>query len=168
MSSLPEESRPEQELELLKENLARLETRERELLETIRRLEKRSGPEIIRLERLHALEAMSRGVAHNFNNILVGVMGYAQLIEMQSTDPQSVKNAGEIVRCADRARELVRRLNLSVGRPGRHDSEILPLESIIHGVSDATRPKWKDEAEAAGIQITFLTDLDDAAKSLGG
>ena len=117
MSSLPEESRPEQEIELLKENLARLETRERELLETIQRLEKRSDPEIIRLERLHALEAMSRGVAHNFNNILVGVMGFAQLIQMQSADPQSVENAGEILRCAERARKLVQRLNMSVGRP---------------------------------------------------
>lgn len=45
-----------------------------------------SEREILRLERLHALEEMARGVAHNFNNILVGVLGYAQLIEMQSKD----------------------------------------------------------------------------------
>jgi len=169
MSSLPEDSdfASGLDLEECRRQLARMIERERELLETIRRLEERPDPEFIRLERLHALEAMSRGVAHNFNNILVGVMGYAQLTEMQSEDPMAIRNAGEIVRCAERARELVQRLSMSVARPSRGKSEILPLESIVSGVLDATRPRWKDEAEAKGIQIECVTDIDETGRTAG-
>lgn len=160
---MPKHSHSTDELDELRDRVKTLEDRERKLLDTIERLEMRADPEIIRLERLHALESMARGVAHNFNNILVGVMGYAQLIQMQSADPKSIQNADEIIRCANRARDLVERLNLSVGRTARVKSEILPLGSIIHGVLDTTRPRWKDEAEALGIPISLTTDLDKEA-----
>ena len=38
---------------------------------------KRTEREFIRLERLQALGEMGQGVAHNFNNLQVGVLGYA-------------------------------------------------------------------------------------------
>ncbi|MDP6776850.1 MAG: PAS domain S-box protein, partial [Candidatus Latescibacteria bacterium] len=41
----------------------------------------RTEQNMIRLERLRALGEMAQGVAHNFNNILVGVLGYAQIIQ---------------------------------------------------------------------------------------
>ena len=54
--------------------------------------------EIIQLERFHALEQMARGVAHNFNNILVGILGHAELIELHSKDEHAIENSHEISR----------------------------------------------------------------------
>lgn len=121
-----------------------------------------SEREILRLERLHALEEMARGVAHNFNNILVGVLGYAQLIEMQSKDENAIENAKEIIESALRAKELVQRLNLSDGRgsdspPHRVDN----LNTIVQQAIDDTSPRWKDEAEVDGIAISVVTRFDD-------
>jgi PAS domain S-box-containing protein len=121
-----------------------------------------SEREIIRLERLHALEEMARGVAHNFNNILVGVLGYAQLIEMQSNDENAKENAKEIIESALRAKDLVQRLNLSVGRgndipPHKIDN----FNTIVQQVIEDTSPRWKDEAEVDGITIQVETEFHD-------
>jgi nitrogen-specific signal transduction histidine kinase/CheY-like chemotaxis protein len=118
--------------------------------------------ELIRLERLHALEEMARGVAHNFNNILVGVLGYAQLIEMQSRDQGAVESAKHIVDSALRAKDLVQRLNLSVGRgsetpPERVDS----LTEVVKEAIETTRPKWQDEMQAVGVTIGVEAEVDD-------
>ncbi len=129
---------------------------------------KQTEQEIIRLERLHALEDMARGVAHNFNNILVGVLGYAQLIEMQSQDPQDVENAREIVESALRAKDLVQRLNLSVGRGGESPPHRLDsVNEIVQEAIETTRPKWRDEVEARGISIEVDADLGDVP-AIGG
>ena len=123
---------------------------------------RRIDREIIRLERLHALEEMAKGFAHNFNNILVGVLGYAQIIEMQSQEPQTVENARRLVENALRAKDLVRRLNLSVrsrgdNPPRRVDS----LNAIVEEAVAAARLRWKDEAEAQGISIEVTVRLKD-------
>jgi PAS domain S-box-containing protein len=119
---------------------------------------KRSEREIIRLERLHALEEMARGVSHNFNNILVGVLGYAQLIEMHSKDRQTVDNAREIVDSALRAKELVQRLNLAVGKKADSPPDLVDnLDAIVQDAIEATRPRWKDEAEAHGLTFEVIS-----------
>jgi len=119
-----------------------------------------SEQEIIRLERLHALEEMARGVAHNFNNILVGVLGNAELIELYSTDPQAVESAHEISQSALRASDLVRRLNLSVGKGvDKAPEQIESLNAIVEEAIEATRPRWKDEAEVRGVAIGMETGL---------
>ena len=122
---------------------------------------KQTERELIRLERLHALEEMARGVAHNFNNILVGVLGYAQLIEMQSRDQAAVDSARHIVESALRAKDLVQRLNLSVGRgsespPQRVDT----LEDIVGEAVEATRPKWQDEMQVQGVTVKVDASID--------
>jgi signal transduction histidine kinase/CheY-like chemotaxis protein len=167
--------------EELRRHLAEADTREKALLERIADLEaqsaaahgdltKRQGSdlEVVRLERLEALGDMARGVAHNFNNILVGVLGYAQLIEIQSEDPQVVENAREIVASALRAKELVRRMNLSVGRVG--DTPVQPvddLNGIVQDAIEATRPKWVDEAVSKGISVDIRTHLGEIPSVTG-
>ena len=157
----------------LRRRLGESEGREKVLLDRVADLEalntaaqgdlsRREGAEleVVRLERLEALGDMARGVAHNFNNILVGVLGYAQLIEMDSEDPHVVENAREIVASALRAKELVRRMNLSVGRVG--DLPLQPvddLNGIVLDAVEATRPKWVDEASSRGISIAVRTHL---------
>ena len=78
------------QIALLEQQIDTLRTREKALQERVRALEaqgtaqSRSDQEIIGFERQHALEEMAHGWVHNFNNVLVGVLGYAQIIEMQS------------------------------------------------------------------------------------
>ena len=122
---------------------------------------KQAEREAIRLERLHAFEEMAQGVSHNFNNMMVGVLGYAQIIEMQSQDPQAAEHARKITQSAMRAKELVHRLNLSVGRGGlQAPHRVDCLEAAVNEAVAATRPRWKDETESRGIAVEVITRLD--------
>lgn len=152
---------------LLEQQIDALRTREKALQERVRGLEAqgtaqtRSDQEIIRLERQHALEEMAQGVAHNFNNVLVGVLGYAQIIEMQSDDLRAVENAGKIVENAMRARDLVQKLNMSVREAGELPlHRITTLHTIVKEAIKATQSQWKDNAESRGIVISIAEDLE--------
>ena len=121
---------------------------------------KQTERELIRLERLHALEEMARGVAHNFNNILVGVLGYAQLIEMQSRDQGAVDNARQIVESALRAKDLVQRLNLSVGRSSENPPEqVDSIGEVVLEAIETSRPKWQDEMQAQGVSVAVVSSV---------
>ncbi|MGA1198491.1 MAG: histidine kinase dimerization/phospho-acceptor domain-containing protein [Candidatus Latescibacterota bacterium] len=63
--------------------------------------------QIIQMERLQAFDQLSLGVSHNFNNILTGILGPAQLIEKKSTDERIVRATHIIIRSARRASELI-------------------------------------------------------------
>jgi len=157
-----------EEIHRLRQEVQDLRTRERALTERVRSLETQNtaqlqaNQEIIRLERLRALEEMAQGVAHNFNNVLVGVLGYAQIIELQSKDEKAVANAKKIVENALRAKELVQRLNLSVREAGDLPlHRITTLDTIVREAIKATQSQWSEEARSRGVTITVVEDLVD-------
>ena len=112
---------------------------EREIVER-----KRAEEAVVRLERLGALGEMSAGVSHNLNNILTGVLGPAEMVEMLTEDPIVLREVGLIRTSALRARDLVARLHQAV----RGESDQLgpvKLNKTIEEAVSAGRPRWKDE-----------------------
>ncbi|MCL5236892.1 MAG: ATP-binding protein [Nitrospirae bacterium] len=83
--------------------------------------------QIIQEQKLESIGILANGIAHNFNNILVGVLGYASLIRIRLEEArgESQPALDEIIRYIDvietsaqKASNLVRELgNLSKGRP---------------------------------------------------
>ncbi len=147
-----------EELEEMRRHMAELDAREKGLVDRIQKLEglehAKADPEAIYDERMEVLERFAKGVAHNFNNILVGVLGYAQIIEMQSKDPETVEMVGKIVESAMRAKELVNRLNLSVraskeSNPRRVDV----LNSLVEEAAHRTEAAVKEDGSSPGIEI---------------
>ena len=122
---------------------------------------KQAEDEMVRLERLRALGEMARGVAHNFNNILVGVLGYAQLIQMRSHDPEITQYATSVVESAMRARDLVHRLNQAVRGEVDGDIKAVHINEVVREAVEASRPRWEDESQAKGITINLVSDLDE-------
>lgn len=120
--------------------------------------QKRLSEKIVALERLEALTEMSAGISHNLNNILTGILGPAQLIELQTRHEGVLREARIIQESALRATHLVRRLAQSVG-----GDDLIPLAvDVAHAIHEAvtsTRPRWKDEAEARGVRIEVAVNL---------
>jgi len=125
---------------------------------TERRLAER---EMVHLERLRALGDMARGVAHNFNNILVGVLGYAQIIQMKSKDASIKEDLQSIVDSALRAKDLVQRLNRTVRDEGEGTLGLVEVAKVINDAVGRARPRWKDEARARGANIDLEIVVDD-------
>ena len=83
-------------------------TRKVELLGQQKKLEE----QLLKSQKMEAIGALAGGVAHDFNNILSGIIGYAELIEIfEITDLDDIhSNIREILQASYRARDLVKQI----------------------------------------------------------
>ncbi|MCB2184773.1 MAG: response regulator [Deltaproteobacteria bacterium] len=82
-------------------------------------------------QKMEALGILSGGIAHDFNNIINVVLGYGELAVKHSLEGQPVqKELGEVLRAADRARNLVKRI-LTFSRKEEPDLQPLDLNQAV-------------------------------------
>ncbi len=86
-----------------------------------------------RSEKSQALGELAGGVAHDFNNVLAGILGFADLIALRSENAKLKSYAGKIGEAVAQAQALTSRL-LTFARQGS-DSPHLFL--VDHAVADA-------------------------------
>ena len=112
-------------------------------------------------EKLRVLGEMAAGVAHNFNNLLTSVLGYAELMVLNPKLPEDVRaNADKIVASGKQCSDIVRRIQ-TFGRP-IDLTEIVPMDlnATIKQTLDITRPRWKARPEREGITIEIDTQFE--------
>ncbi len=115
------------------------------------------------MEKLSALGELASGVAHDFNNTLAGILGRAQLL-LRTNDPEKVQRGlGIIIKAAEDGAKTVKRIQDFARQRRDHDFEPVSIDQILFDVSEITRPRWKDRAEAANIHISL--DLQIRSKS---
>lgn len=73
------------------------------------------------MQRMEAVGHLAAGIAHEFNNILTALMGFACMLESRAEDPRQRRSVEQILLLADRAANLTRGL-LAFSR--RHVIEI--------------------------------------------
>jgi PAS domain S-box-containing protein len=118
---------------------------------------KRAEEEQVGSQRLLAAGELAAGIAHNLNNILVGILAPAQRLQDGQTTELS-RDAGIIVSAAERARDLVERLNCGTDweRPVRLES--VDVAAVTAEAIEAARPRW-EEVQTAGGQIVVSSQL---------
>ncbi len=90
-----------------------------------------------RLGQARKMEAIGRlagGVAHDFNNMLTPILGYAEILSME-LEGRHKEDAEQIINAAYRSRELVSQL-LSLGRKQMLHPQSLDLSSTIRDMED--------------------------------
>lgn len=76
-------------------------------------------------QKMEAIGTLAGGIAHDFNNILSGIYGYTELaLGSVSEKDQSYEYLKEVLRAANRARELIKQI-LLLSR--QQDDEFLPV-----------------------------------------
>ncbi|MFA6001288.1 MAG: ATP-binding protein, partial [Thermoleophilia bacterium] len=91
---------------------------------------KKLRQQLIQSERMVAVGQLVAGVAHEINNPLTGVMGYAQLLQTRDIDDQARQDAESINREAERASRIVRHL-LSFARKHQPERKAVDINSIL-------------------------------------
>ena len=77
-------------------------------------------------QKMEAIGTLAGGIAHDFNNILGAIIGYTELSQHESIcDPRIKNNLDQVLKAADRARNLVRQI-LAFSR--KSQSEFKPLQ----------------------------------------
>ncbi len=143
---------------------------------------KRSEEALVRTQKLEALGTLAGGVAHDFNNILVAIRGYAALAASDLAEDDPVRRyIDEIERAGVRASALVRRI-LTFAKPQRSVSVAGPLAPVVDEslkLLRATIPalieirtQWDADAppsaiDAVQVQQVVLNVVNNAVDAIG-
>src|SRR5262249_53235599 len=89
--------------------------------------------------KLQAVGQLAAGVAHGFNNLLTGILGYTELLlDSPPSTEFSQRDLVEIRQCAERAAELTQQL-LAFGRKQILRLQVLDLNHLIDGMQEPLR-----------------------------
>jgi two-component system, cell cycle sensor histidine kinase and response regulator CckA len=95
-----------------------------------RRLEQ----QVIQSQKMEAVVSLAGGIAHNFNNILVGIMGYSEyLVSRKKEDDPDYKPLKTIHEGAVKASELTKQL-LNTARTGFYNPSPINLNDVVEKV----------------------------------
>jgi signal transduction histidine kinase len=141
-----------------------------QLRETNQRLQKAleelhaTQRQVIQQERLRALGKMAGGVAHDFNNALIPILGYAELLiersELLDDRAVALKYLRLVRTAAKDATAVVGRLREFYRQ--RDETELFEPVDLPEALTEAismTQPKWHDEALAQGLHIMVEQDF---------
>jgi two-component system, cell cycle sensor histidine kinase and response regulator CckA len=107
----------------------------RERLETQQALEE----QLRQSQKMEAIGQLAGGVAHDFNNMLTAILGYAELLSDQiGRDKPISKDLREIVMAAERATALTRQL-LAFGRKQNVNPVALSLNTVVEELEPMLR-----------------------------
>jgi PAS domain S-box-containing protein len=83
------------------------------------------------MQKMEALGTLAGGIAHEFNNILMAILGYTQLATSQVPPASAVSQyLQEVHTAGQRAKELVQQI-LTFSRPHDHSREPIELSGVI-------------------------------------
>ena len=105
-------------------------------------------------QKLDSIGQLSGGIAHDLNNLLGPILGYADFLS-KSLEPgdQRLTDIGEIVKAADRAAGLVRKL-LAFSRKQVMEPKVVELNDVI---SEMARLLERVVSERQTLRLTFGT-----------
>jgi signal transduction histidine kinase len=154
-------------LELEKQNMVleeKVSERTAELSSALTEL-KQTQKQIVQQERLRAFGEMAGGVVHDFNNALISIIGYSDILledpdiladrSMALSYLKTMNTAGR-----DAAQVVSRLRNFYRSRESEDIFAAVDLNEVIEESVSLTQPKWKTEALTSGRKIEMELDLE--------
>ncbi|MEW5948863.1 MAG: GAF domain-containing protein [Thermodesulfobacteriota bacterium] len=96
----------------------------------------RTERQLSHAQKMEAVGTLAGGIAHDFNNILTGIIGYANMLELElKTVPKQFKKVRAISVNAERAATLVRQI-LAFSRRQLLDMKTFDLKELVGSLTD--------------------------------
>lgn len=106
-----------------------------------------------RSQKLETIGTLAGGVAHDFNNILTPILGYAEIARMEKSLQENMRGHLEmIIQAALRAKELVKQI-LTFSRQGDQERQPFHLQIIVKEVMKLMRA-------AIPSTVSIIEDID--------
>jgi signal transduction histidine kinase/ActR/RegA family two-component response regulator len=115
--------------------------------------QERIREQFVQVEKMSALGQLASGVAHDFNNCLATILGRAELMARRADDPKVKQGLEIIIKSAHGGAHTVRRIQDFARQRRERDFQPVVIDQLLSDVSEMTRPRWKDGAEASGASV---------------
>lgn len=126
------------------------------LLEEVQKGEER----IAHQQRLQIMGTMTGGIAHEFNNFLTPIMGYAELLMLElDEESEEYDSAKEIYEASEKAKDVIRQISSLSRRNVETVYKTIPAEKMLQRVSKMVESvcpahvHMKKELQVQGISI---------------
>ncbi len=120
-----------------------------------------------RIEKLRMLGELASGVAHDFNNVLAGVLAHTQLLLLDEDNPSKQEWLQQIEVAALEGKAMVRRIQ-EFARPQQSAKlEELDINVVIMGALEMTGSRWRDKRRDSRTSILPVTRLESAQTVTG-
>ncbi|MGE3271721.1 MAG: response regulator [Chloroflexota bacterium] len=135
--------------------------------------ERRHQRQTAQADKLRALGQLAGGVAHDLNQSLTLVIGYAELIREALQTPESRDTAGTtemlrlIIQAAHDGGETVKRLLTFSRAPENSPAELVDVSTLLDDVAKLTAPRWRDDTQAEGRPVTLQVTAEAGTTILG-
>jgi len=119
---------------------------------------KRLEDQLLQAQKMEAVGQLASGLAHDFNNILGVIMGYADLILLDDSlaDSPTTRRLAEVKKAAERAVSLTRQL-LAFSRKQMVQSSTIDLNTVVNDAATMLKRLLREDIEL----VTVLpADLD--------
>ncbi len=115
---------------------------------------------LIQSEKLKSIGTLSAGVSHEFNNILAIISGNVQLMKEAYKDHGGLTKAlGTINKAVDDGAQISRKiLKFTKTESDTEGFESFDIRNLITQSLDFTSPRWKNEAQANGVDYKIMVD----------
>jgi CheY-like chemotaxis protein len=120
--------------------------------------------DLIRRERFQALAQMANGIAHEFNNVLAPIVGFTEHLLTHPAvvhGPEQVRTNLEKIRTAALAGSKAVMRVRDFARTEAGEFGPVPVAELVANIIILTEPRWKDEAQAAGVTISIMAAVHD-------
>lgn len=128
--------------------------------------------QVVSAGRIKALGEMAAGVAHDFNNVLNGVLGRSQLIQQELR--KGHQQLGRIEAWAESIEKLslqgaqtVRRIQEFSRIRRDRPRQAVALNEVANLAIGLTEPKWREESHSNGLDIAVVAELGDVPPIAG-
>jgi len=144
---------------------------------------KRAEEAMLRVSRMEATATLAGGIAHEFNNLMVGVLGNSELLQMQYAQQSEVAAMLDVIsQSAQRAGELAQQM-LAFARGGKWQPKIINLNETlqrtlrlqerafpprIHVECDIEPDLWNIRADAAQLSQVVMNLCLNAVEAIEG
>ncbi|HMC82314.1 MAG TPA: ATP-binding protein, partial [Candidatus Polarisedimenticolia bacterium] len=123
------------------------------------RLQK-SQEQLVHSERLSAIGQLVSGVAHELNNPLAGVVGFAELVARSNADPKCARDLQRIIHEAQRCQHIVQNL-LNFARRTKAERRPMDINELVENVLDLRSHQLR--LDNVQIQMNLAAELPQTA-----
>jgi signal transduction histidine kinase len=111
--------------------------------------------ELVRTEKLAGIGQLVAGMAHELNNPLTAVLGYAEIMTELSSDAQVRQQAGIIQRESLRMKRIIENL-VRFARQDKGERKLLSVNATL----DETLKLWEYQAKSRGVELEIEIEKD--------